>query len=439
MDSVAHDPDRRPARARRWLRRLPAALVVLAVVGVAAWQIMTRWQGGEAPPSYVLSEVTRGDIVAQVTATGTLSPVVQVEVGSQVSGRIKELFADYNSEVKAGQVIATIDSRLFQTAVSQARARLASARADLKRTEALAENSRLQYERTRGLGDRGVVAAAQIDEAQAARRSAEAQVVSARAEVTQAQAALEQAEINLAYTTIASPIDGVVVSRNVDVGQTVAASLSAPTLFVIAGDLRQMEVHTSVAESDVGQLVPGMRVEFTVDAYPDDTFVGAVKQVRYEAQAVSNVVTYDAVVQVENDALKLRPGMTANVTFIVDERRDVLVVSNRALRYRPAGAGNERGQRGQNSERGQRGERGERGEKGEKGERARWRVVWVLQDGKPAPVRIQVGLSDGTSTEVRGGELAEGDPVITGGANGTGQAGGSGPSQGGRMRPPRVL
>jgi HlyD family secretion protein len=429
------------------LRRLLAGLVVLAAVAVAAWQLATRWQGGEAPPSYALSEVSRADIVAQVTATGTLSPVVQVEVGSQVSGRIKELFADYNSEVKAGQVIATIDPRLFGTAVSQARARLASARADLKRAEALAENSRLQYERTRSLGERGVVAAAQIDEAQAAKRSAEAQVVSSRAEVTQAQAALEQAEINLAYTTISSPIDGVVVSRNVDVGQTVAASLSAPTLFVIAGDLREMEVHTSVAESDVGQLVPDMRVEFTVDAYPDDTFVGAVKQVRYEAQAVSNVVTYDAVVRVDNDALKLRPGMTANVTFVVDERKDALVVSNRALRYRPAGAGNNgrgrdvgdgRGERGPRGERGEQGQRGERGEQGQKGERGRSRVVWVLREGKPAPVRVQVGLSDGTNTEIVGGELAEGDQVITGGGGGAGQSG-STPSQPGRMRPPRVL
>jgi HlyD family secretion protein len=421
MDASVHDS--RPVRTHRRWPRLAAIAVVLAAVAVAAWQVSARWRGGDPSPTYVLNEVSRADIVAQVTATGTLAPVVQVQVGSQVSGRIKELFADYNSKVSAGQVIATIDPRLFASAVSQARARLASARAELERARALAENSRLQYQRTSSLGERGVTPRAEIDEALAATRSAEAQVVAARAEVTQARAALEQAEVNLAYTTISSPIDGVVVSRHVDVGQTVAASLAAPTLFVIAGDLRKMEVHTSVAESDVGQLEPGMRVEFTVDAFPEKTFVGVVRQVRYEAQAVSNVVTYDAVVGVDNDELDLRPGMTANVTFIIDERKDVLVVSNKALRYRPLTENSQRGQRGDN------------GQQGSAGDRGRSREVWVLRQGQPAPVRIQVGLSDGANTEVVSGDLEQGDPVIIGGAD---RPAGAAPPQR-RRGPPRVL
>jgi HlyD family secretion protein len=257
--------------------------------------------------------------------------------------------------------------------------------------------------------------------------------------VALAKAALEQALVNLEYTTITSPINGVVVSRSVDVGQTVAASLSAPTLFVIAEDLRKMEVHVSVAESDIGQIAAGTRADFTVDAFPDREFTGTVKQIRFEPQTQSNVVTYDAVVSVANEKLELRPGMTANVTFIAEERRDVLVVPNKALRYRPPdapgsasssdrrsrnAAGKTSGDRGSSSrDRGgaKKSAWGEGAVGGGSSERGggsdgRPKTVWVLKQGKPSPVTIKAGLSDGTNTELVDGDLREGDSVIVGGA-----------------------
>jgi HlyD family secretion protein len=416
METITHTP-RGPG-----LRRALVALASVSVVGAAAWYGVTRWTA-EDPPTYATTEVRRGDVVQAVTASGTLSPVVQVDVGSQVSGRVKELFADYNDEVEKGQVIARIDPQVFESEVAQAQARLASARADLSRLEAMAANARAQYDRVAGLVASGAVARADVETAAADRNSAVAQVTGARAKITEAQGAVEQARLNLAYTTITAPIDGVVISRSVDVGQTVAASLSAPVLFVIAGDLRQMEVHTTVAESDVGQLKTGMNVEFTVDAFPDKTFSGAVKQVRFEAQTVSNVVTYDAVVAVENASLELRPGMTANATFVIAKSSDVLVAPSKALRFRPASAPVPVRAAAKPVETAAAPEakpdataaaptdpaaptlrRGGRGGS----------AVWVLRAGQPVRVAVETGLSDGTSVEIKSGELKEGDLVITG-------------------------
>ncbi len=407
------------ARRKRGIVVLVLAAGVLAVAG---WFLLARLRGGQAAPELATAPAQRTDVVLQVTATGTLSPVVTVQVGSQVSGRIKELLVDYNSKVEAGQVIARIDPELFQSAVNQARARLRSAQAALARNQAVAANAKLTYERAVKLVEDGTVSRAEVDGALADHRSAKAQVQASAADLTLARAALEQVEANLAYTTISSPIDGVVISRNVAVGQTVAASLQAPTLFVIAGDLRQMEIHTAVAESDVGQIETGMKVEFTADAYPDRTFTGEVRQVRYESQTVSNVVTYDAVVIADNQDLALRPGMTANATFVIDERRDVLAVPTRALRWRPADAQPP----GQPTAR-------KRGEG--------LRTVYVLRDGQPVAVKIKTGLGDGTRVEVVGGELAEGDLVITGdegapAATGTQQQGGGANRRGG---PPRLF
>src|SRR5688500_2412564 len=287
------EPITQTPRSRRLVRTL-MTVAVLAGVAVGTWVGVSYWRQA-APTTYTTSETRRGDVVSAATASGTLAPVVQVDVGSQVSGRVTELLVDYNDTVAAGQVIARIDPQQFESAVAQAKARLGSARADLTRTQAVVANAKAQHARVAGLIKDGAVAQAEVDAALADWKSAESQVVSARAGITEAQAALDQARTNLAYTTITSPIDGIVIARSVDVGQTVAASLSAPVLFVIAGDLRQMEVHTSVAESDVGQLVEGMKVEFSVDAFPEKTFTGTVKQVRFEATSVSNVVTYDAV------------------------------------------------------------------------------------------------------------------------------------------------
>lgn len=449
MDAAAtpHESNELPFGPRRkWSPRRYIALAAIAGLGVLGWQLTMGSGGDGSATTFSTQPVARGDVVSRVTATGTLSPVVQVEVGSQVSGRIKELHADYNSEVTAGQIVAVIDSQLFESAVAQARARLQSSHADLRRARAVAANARAQYQRTEKLAADGVVSSAEVDVDLADMRSADAQVSAALAAITLNKAALEQAETNLAYTTIRSPIDGMVVSRNVDVGQTVAASLSAPTLFVIAEDLRKMEVLTSVAESDVGQVRPGGRVEFTVDAFPDKTFTGEVKQVRYEAETVSNVVTYDAVVGVSNDRLELRPGMTANVTFVVDERPDVLAVPNKALRYRPADAearlaglrrpGREGRPAGQAERAGKPAERQPGAESSDAGRR---RVVWVLRDGQPAPVSVRTGLSDGSVTEVSG-ELDEGDAIILADDSRAGQTGDAkGQQTGGRRGPPRVL
>lgn len=421
---------RRRARSRRPLY----ALAALAALAAVAWLLYPRFAAGESSPVYTTDPAARTRIVSQVTATGTLSPVVSIEVGSQVSGRVAVLHADYNARVKAGDLIAEIDARLFESAVAQAEARLVAAEAALRKARAAAVEAAANHRRTSGLAARGVVAQAEVDTVIASKRTADANVSSAQADITVARAALEQARVNLAYTRIEAPIDGVVISRNVDVGQTVAASLSAPVLFVIAGDMSQMELHTSVAESDVGRLADNMKVSFTVDAFPGRSFAGVVKQVRYEATTVSNVVTYDAVVLVDNRTLELRPGMTANVSFIADERADVLAVSNKALRFRPANPPAQAPHTGA-------ADRLRRG-RGEDGDR-RVAAVWVLRDGAPLRVRIETGLADDSHTEVTGGELREGDLVIVSDgvvapASSTGQAT-SGRRGGGRRGPPSVL
>jgi HlyD family secretion protein len=385
---------------RSCLARLAAA--ALLVVGAPS-ACGGSGDGGGAAASFETAAAARGPLVARVTATGTLSPLVEVQVGSQVSGRIQELLVDFNSPVRRGQVIARIDPRLFETEVARARANLAAAEAAVLRAGADLTDARLKHERAAGLFARGMGAKADADTALATYQAAQAAVSSARASREQAQAALAQAETNLGYTTIQSPIDGVVISRDVDVGQTVAASLQAPTLFTIAEDLRKMEVHTHVAEADVGRLQPGMTVEFGVDAWPAERFHGVVKEVRYAPETVQNVVTYDAVVVVDNEELKLRPGMTAEVLFQVEQREDALLVPNAALRFVPPAEllatvdapPDEAGS-------------------------AASRVLWVLADGAPKPVRVQVGITDGRHTEVSGGAIAAGDQVITGMDSGAG-------------------
>ncbi len=359
--------------------------------------------GGSGPDAWDTVAAIRGPIGARVSATGTLSPLVEVQVGSQVSGRIQELHADFNASVTRGQVIARIDPRLFETEVARARANVVAAQASVTRAEADALDARLRYERATGLFERGMGSRADAETTQAAHQAAQAAVASANAALAQARAALEQAETNLGYTTIYSPIDGVVISRDVDIGQTVAASLQTPTLFTIAEDLRKMEVHTHVAEADVGRLASGMAVEFGVDAYPSERFHGTVKQVRYSPQEIQNVVTYDAVVSVENPELKLRPGMTAEVVFLVEQRDDALLVPSAALRFVPppetlaAVAPPAE----------------------EPDDGTPTRVVWVLGEQEvPRPVRVRVGITDGQMAEVAGGELRAGEKVIIGRAGG---------------------
>jgi HlyD family secretion protein len=376
-------------------RRLTAIVALLGLAGAAVYAALPS--GQSAQMQYETAPVTRGALAARVIATGTLSPLVTVLVGSQVSGRIQALYADFNSRVAKGQIIARIDPSLFESDVANARANLQAAEAEVDRAEAELADAKRSNERAQALVAKRMIAQAEADTAATAFQAAEAGLASAGATLAQANAELARAETNLAYTEIVSPIDGVVISRSVDVGQTVAASLQTPTLFTIAEDLRQMEVHTNVAESDIGRIETGMAIEFTVDAYPQERFPGVVKQVRYAAQTIQNVVTYDAVISVANQDLKLRPGMTADVTFVVDERDDALIVPSAALRFRPpATAGSPSNGSPPATSPGE-------------------RVVWTLgDDGQPRPVVVEVGITDGRQAEILGGRLSAGDHVIVG-------------------------
>jgi len=399
-----------------------AALAIAAAAGVYA---VSR-SAAPAVARYDTAPVQRGTLVARVTATGTLSPRVEVQVGSQVSGRIQELLADFNSPVQKGQVIARIDPRLFEAELAKARANEIAAHAAVARAEADLTDARLKNERAQGLAARGMGSRADADSALAAFQAARAQVDSAKASLAQTQAAREQTETNLGYTTIVSPIDGIVISRDVDVGQTVAATLQTPTLFTIAEDLRQMELHTNVAEADVGRLLAGMPVEFTVDAYPSRRFRGVVKEIRYAPQTVQNVVTYDAVVSVDNGDLALRPGMTADVSFLVAQHDDVLLVPNAALRFAPppelAGRGEAALREATAAAAGRDVGPARDGESGSAAAGTE-RVLWVLgEDGSPRPMVVRIGIGDGRSTEVEGGGLAAGAAVIVGAKGGEAEA-----------------
>ncbi|HZJ52636.1 MAG TPA: efflux RND transporter periplasmic adaptor subunit, partial [Myxococcaceae bacterium] len=323
-DSDAPHPGR-----RRWV--WVSALALLLVAGGVAWRVLRR----PAPLQYQTAAVARGPVVARVTATGIVSAVLTVQVGSQVSGRIAKLNADYNSTVKKGELIAEIDPALFQANLEQAKANVLAAEGQLKQAEANVLAAQRTYDRNKPLRASNLIAQADLDNAETTLQAAKAAVVAARGNLAQARAQLTQSQVNLAYTRILSPIDGTVISRSVDVGQTVAASLQAPTIFTLAGDLQKMQVDTSVAEADVGKLAPGMEATFVVDAFPDERFRGTIRQIRNSPQTQQNVVTYDAVIDVNNPDLKLRPGMTANVTVVYADRQDVLRVPNAALRFRP--------------------------------------------------------------------------------------------------------
>jgi len=368
---------------------------------------------GKSTPTYETAKVDKGRIAPKVTATGTVSATVTVQVGSQVSGRIAALYADFNAAVDAGATIAKIDPQLFEAALEQARANHMASQGNLARAQVQAADADRQYQRAKSLADRQLVAQADLDTARANAEAAKAQVDVARGNLAQSKAALHQAEVNLTYTTIVSPISGTVISRNVDVGQTVAASLSAPTLFVIAEDLRKMQVDTAVAEADVGKLQPGMDATFVVDAFPGERFRGKVRQIRNAPTTVQNVVTYDAVIDVDNPELKLRPGMTANVTFVWAERTDVVRVPNAALRFKPSAEALKKSQKagGDAPDKAEGGGEGgkRRGPRGPSDEK----TVYTLKNGDELePVKIKIGVTDGTVTEVLSG-LSEGDVVVT--------------------------
>lgn len=427
-----------PSRHKKPRRGLYTSLAIVASL-LVAWQVWVRYPRAEAPIAYVSAPAQKIDLARKVTATGTLSPLLQIEVGSQISGIISELRADFNSIVKQGDVVARLDPQIYESALTSSKARLASARADYTKAKAVAVNASAQHSRIQSLAKAGAMSESDEDAALATKRSSQASVSAASAAIAVAKASVEQAKLNLEYTTIRSPIDGVVVSRSVDVGQTVAASLSAPVLFLIAEDLRKMEVHTSVSESDIGELKQGMAVEFSVDAFSGETFKGVVKQVRFEATTVSNVVTYDAVVEVQNEELKLRPGMTATVSFVIEARENALIVSNKALNYRPSSPPDNMGPPNAATGQGTRPARGDQPRQRPNEDKKRARV-FVLRDGAPLVARIEIGMTDGTSTEVVGGELKEGDIVITSESSKGGTSGAKPQARGGQRRgPPSVF
>lgn len=366
-----------------------AALVLVVAAGVAYWFFK-----GDAPPTYTTAEMDRGIVAPSVIASGTVNPVDTIQVGTYVSGIIQEIHCDFNTMVKSGQLCAKIDPRPYQTVVDQAEANLKSAKAQLLKDQANLAYTKQVYDRDVRLLKRGIVSQDTMDNDQNAYEQAQAVIALDEAAIEQHEAALKSAKVNLDYTNIVSPVDGTVVSRNVTIGQTVAASFQTPTLFLIATDLTKMEVDTNVGESDIGGVKEGQRVTFTVAAYPGRPFDGKVIQVRQAPITVQNVVTYDVVVAVDNPELLLKPGMTATARIITDERNDVLRVPSIALRYTPGGVAAARPVRA------------------DRAASSPPAQVWVLRDGKPSAVPITLGLEDGTYAEVIQGDLRAGDRVI---------------------------
>jgi len=362
-----------------------AALALLAAAAAGLWWAF----GSSASVAYVTAPLSRGDVTRAVTATGSVNPVLTITVGSYISGVILEIDCDFNTKVRKGQLCAKIDARPYQTIVEQNQASVATAQAQLLKDEADLAYTQIAERRYAGLIAQNAASRDSYDIAVNALKQAEAQVAVDQATIGQRKAALDAAVVNLGYTNIVAPVDGIVVSRNVTMGQTVAASFQTPTLFLIATDLSKMEVDTNISESDVGGVRAGDKARFTVEAYPDKTFEGVVTQVRQAPQTVQNVVTYDVVVTVANPQLLLKPGMTATVRVITAERDNVLRASDQALRYVPGGlaaSGAAQSEPGSG--------------------------LWVLRGGKPVRIAVTTGLDDDSNTEILSGDLKEGDSVI---------------------------
>jgi HlyD family secretion protein len=414
-------PDRKTGH-RAWI--YAAVLAIIAVVAGLAWRATSK----VAPPTWSSAEVRRGTVTKSISATGKAEALTTVNVGSQVSGTVAEMYVDFNSPVKKGQIIARLDASQLEAQLTQASANQLAANAaiqtgenavlsadaaaqaaqfNVERTKSVVDDAQRNLDLTQKMIDAGVTARRDLDTAKAAvaqaaaqhqqaiaqwtqaksqAQSARSQVNQAKAQAQQAAASVQLASVNLEHTIIRAPIDGVVVARNVDVGQTVAASLQAPTLFLIANDLSRMQVLADIDEADIGQLGPDSRVTFTVDAYPADTFHGRIAQIRLAPQNVQNVVTYTAVVQVDNPDLKLKPGMTANVTAIVAEKAGVVTVPNAALRFQPANAETPRRKNGGST-------------------------VWKIDGQQLTPVAVKLGVSDGVVSEVVSGAIQPGDKI----------------------------
>lgn len=390
----------------RWGMRL-AGLALLAALAYGAY----LWSAGGTTVTYTTAALKPGDVTVLVTATGSVEPTVQVDVSSEQSGTIREVLVDYNSEVKKGAVLARLDTDKLSADLKAREAALASARSAVAKARADEQSAKAKLDRLTSLVSSRVSTQQDLDTAEYTFQAAEAGRQSAESDVISAEAALEQAKLSVSKATIASPIDGIVLSRNVDTGATVAASLEAPTLFTIAGDLRQMELQVSIDEADVGKVAVGQSATFTVDAFPDQRFPAKITSIRYAAETVNDVVTYKGILSVANDDLLLRQGMTATADIVVEEVTGTLLVPNAALRYSPPAAATEK----------QAGGSGvfslfrppSQAPASAPEPKGSERTVWLLQNGQPVAVNIEIGSSDGQNTVVIKGDVKEGDQVIT--------------------------
>ncbi len=363
-------------------------VLLFMALGLAGALFMWRWwASNNTPLPYKTAVVDRGSILSTVTATGALNPVVSVQVGSQVSGKVKELYADYNTEVTKGQKIAQIDPAPFLAKAHQARAALKTAKGTLSKAKTALAQRELELNRALELRAQQFIPQADLDLARTNFRDAQAQVDVARAQIEQAEAALASAELDLSLTTIYSPVNGIVISRSVEIGQTVAATFQTPTFFVIAQDLTKMQVNANVSEADIGGITEGASAEFLVDTYPNESFSGTVTQVRHSPTTIQNVVTYDVIIRVENPELKLKPGMTANVSIVRAHKEQALRIPNAALRFRMTDVPVD----------------------------PKKSTVWTFDGGQVTrAIAITPGIADATFTEIAAGELREGDRVIVG-------------------------
>ena len=365
------------------MKKTIISIIILILISSLVFFII---KGMKSPVKYKTEPIIKGDITESITASGTVNPVTSVSVGTQTSGVIKQLYVDFNSPVKKGQLLAQLDPSILETQVEQGRANLYNAQANLQKIKSIRANDEKTYSRNKSLYERNFISRSEVDLAEATYNSDNAQVASAHAQIAQASAALRNNQTLLRYTRIISPVDGIVVTRNVDVGQTVAASFQTPTLFLVAQDLTKMQIDTNVAEADIGKVQLNQDVEYTLDGYPDMTFKGKVRQIRITPTTLQNVVTYDVVVNVDNKDLKLKPGMTANVSIITSKKKNILMVSNAGLRFTP------------NTD--------------EDAPKYKEQGIWILKDEKPERVKIKTGVSDGAYTEIVSGKLNEAQKVI---------------------------
>lgn len=394
-----------------WILVAIAIAVIVLVIG------LPRLHGKEQQMQFRTVQAEQGDLTVLVTATGTLEPTNEVEVGSELSGRLDSVEVDYNSKVVVDQVLAKLDTSKLQAQATQSKAALETAQANVQQAQATlkeTESKLAQYKKVRQLSDNKVPSQLEYDAAEASYERAQADLMSAKAAVSQAQATLDIIETDLSKAVIRSPINGVVLTRNVEKGQTVAASFETPVLFTIAEDLTEMELHVNVDEADIGKVKDGQKATFTVDAYPDRTFDAEITEIRYGAETVDGVVTYETVLKVNNTDLSLRPGMTATADIVVLNVENTLMVSNSALRFKMPTETQGKNNRGILSSILPHPPRGEGKQVEQNTVNPGEHTVWVLKDGMPESITVTTGVTDGVKTQITGGELKPGMQLIVG-------------------------